>query len=314
MTATHLSSNASPVSTVSNAANVSNTSIVWQMDPMALDARLRDFLQEDIGHVDLTATLMVDEAMTGRFEMRAREPMTIAGLAVAARVFSLYDAGIDIERLSADGQTVPEGAVLMRLQGPARSLLTVERTALNLIQHLSGIATLTARYVERIAGTGAQLVDTRKTTPGLRALEKHAVACGGGRNHRLGLDSGGMLKDNHIAVCGGIAEAVARARSRVPVLTRIEVECDRLDQVEEALAAGADVIMLDNMPVETMRRAVELVNGRVPLEASGGVRLETIRDIAETGVDFISVGRITQSAPAVDIGLDDVDAPSMQAS
>ncbi len=314
MTATHLSSNASPVSTVSNAANVSNTSIVWQMDPMALDARLRDFLQEDIGHVDLTATLMVDEAMTGRFEMRAREPMTIAGLAVAARVFSLYDAGIDIERLAADGQTVPEGAVLMRLQGPARSLLTVERTALNLIQHLSGIATLTARYVERIAGTGAQLVDTRKTTPGLRALEKHAVACGGGRNHRLGLDSGVMLKDNHIAVCGGIAEAVARARSRVPVLTRIEVECDRLDQVEEALAAGADVIMLDNMPVETMRRAVELVDGRVPLEASGGVRLETIRDIAETGVDFISVGRITQSAPAVDIGLDDVDAPSMQAS
>ena len=314
MTATHLSSNASPVSTVSNAANVSNTSIVWQMDPMALDARLRDFLQEDIGHVDLTATLMVDEAMTGRFEMRAREPMTIAGLAVAARVFSLYDAGIDIERLSADGQTVPEGAVLMRLQGPARSLLTVERTALNLIQHLSGIATLTARYAERIAGTGAQLVDTRKTTPGLRALEKHAVACGGGRNHRLGLESGVMLKDNHIAVCGGIAEAVARARSRVPVLTRIEVECDRLDQVEEALAAGADVIMLDNMPVETMRRAVELVDGRAPLEASGGVRLETIRDIAETGVDFISVGRITQSAPAVDIGLDDVDAPSMQAS
>ena len=312
MTATHLSSNASPVSTVSNAANVSNTSIVWQMDPMALDARLRDFLQEDIGHVDLTATLMVDEAMTGRFEMRAREPMTIAGLAVAARVFSLYDAGIDIERLAADGQTVPEGAVLMRLQGPARSLLTVERTALNLIQHLSGIATLTARYVERIAGTGAQLVDTRKTTPGLRALEKHAVACGGGRNHRLGLDSGVMLKDNHIAVCGGIAEAVARARSRVPVLTRIEVECDRLDQVEEALAAGADVIMLDNMPVETMRRAVELVNGRVPLEASGGVRLETIRDIAETGVDFISVGRITQSAPAVDIGLDDVNAPSIR--
>lgn len=311
MTATHLSSD---VSTVSNASNVPNASIVWQMDPMALDARLRDFLQEDIGHVDLTATLMVDETMTGRFEMRAREPMTIAGLAAAARVFSLYDAGIDIERLVTDGQTVPEGTVLMRLQGPARSLLTVERTALNLIQHLSGIATLTAQYVERIAGTDAQLVDTRKTTPGLRALEKHAVACGGGRNHRLGLDSGVMLKDNHIAVCGGIAEAVARARSRVPVLTRIEVECDRLDQVEEALAAGADVIMLDNMPVETMRRAVELVNGRVPLEASGGVRLETIRDIAETGVDFISVGRITQSAPAVDIGLDDVDAPSMQAS
>ncbi|WP_218776958.1 carboxylating nicotinate-nucleotide diphosphorylase [Salinicola salarius] len=297
-----------------SATHLSPASTVWSMDPMALDARLREFLTEDIGHVDLTATLMVDAAQTGQFEMRAREPMTIAGLSVAARAFSLYDSSIDIELRVADGQAVPEGTTLMHLQGPARSLLTVERTALNLIQHLSGIATLTAQYVERIAGTGAQLVDTRKTTLGLRALEKHAVACGGGRNHRLGLDSGVMLKDNHIAVCGSISAAVARARSRVPVLTRIEVECDRLDQVEEALAAGADVIMLDNMPVETMRRAVELVDGRVPLEASGGVRLETIRDIAETGVDFISVGRITQSAPAVDIGLDDVDAPSMQAS
>jgi len=293
MIATHLS------------AGASNASTVWQMDPMALDARLREFLAEDIGHVDLTATLMIDEASIGQFEMRAREPMTIAGLSVAARVFSLYDANIDIDVLAADGQTVSAGASLMRLHGPARSLLTVERTALNLIQHLSGIATLTAQYVERIAGTGAQLVDTRKTTPGLRALEKHAVACGGGRNHRLGLDSGVMLKDNHIAVCGGIGEAVARAKSRVPLLTRIEVECDRLDQVEEALAAGADVIMLDNMSLEAMRRAVELVAGRVPLEASGGVRLETIRAIAETGVDLISAGRITQSAPAVDIGLDE---------
>ncbi|NRB54769.1 MAG: carboxylating nicotinate-nucleotide diphosphorylase [Salinicola sp.] len=273
---------------------------------MALDARLRDFLSEDIGHVDLTATLMIDEDSTGRFEMRAREPMTLAGLSVAARVFSLYDPTIDIEMSATDGETVAEGTTLMRLQGPARSLLTVERTALNLIQHLSGIATLTAQYAERIADTRAQLVDTRKTTPGLRALEKHAVACGGGRNHRLGLDSGVMLKDNHIAVCGSITAAVARARSRVPVLTRIEVECDRLDQVEEALAAGADIIMLDNMSTTTMKSAVELVAGRVPLEASGGVRLETIRDIAETGVDFISVGRLTQSAPAVDIGLDDV--------
>ncbi|WP_298838137.1 carboxylating nicotinate-nucleotide diphosphorylase [uncultured Salinicola sp.] len=279
---------------------------LWQMDPMALDARLRDFLSEDIGHVDLTATLMIDEDSIGRFEMRAREPMTLAGLSVAARVFSLYDPTIDIEMSATDGETVAEGTTLMRLQGPARSLLTVERTALNLIQHLSGIATLTAQYAERIAGTRAQLVDTRKTTPGLRALEKHAVACGGGRNHRLGLDSGVMLKDNHIAVCGSITAAVARARSRVPVLTRIEVECDRLDQVEEALAAGADIIMLDNMSTTTMKSAVELVAGRVPLEASGGVRLETIRDIAETGVDFISVGRLTQSAPAVDIGLDDV--------
>lgn len=286
-------------------------SSLWQMEPLQLDARLREFLREDIGHVDLTATLMIDETLSGRFAMRSREAMTVAGLETAARAFTLYDPRIRLEPLCDDGQTVTSGTTLLRLEGPARSILTVERTALNLIQHLSGIATLTARYVEQIAGTRAQLVDTRKTTPGLRALEKHAVACGGGRNHRLGLDSGVMLKDNHIAVCGSITAAVARAKSRVPVLTRIEVECDRLDQVDEALAAGADMIMLDNMSLDQMRQAVQTVSGRVPLEASGGVRLETIRGIAETGVDFISVGRITQSAPAVDIGLDEAkESPS----
>jgi nicotinate-nucleotide pyrophosphorylase (carboxylating) len=193
-----------------------------------------------------------------------------------------------------------------RVEGLARGLLAVERTALNFLQHLSGVATLTAQYVERIAGTRAVLIDTRKTTPGLRALEKHAAHLGGARNHRLRLDDGVLIKDNHISVCGSIASAVRRARAGVPVLTRIEVECDTLQQVNEALEAGADMILLDNMSLEDLRRAVALSGGRVPLEASGGVRLENIRAIAETGVDFISVGRITQSAPAVDIGLDAV--------
>ena len=186
-----------------------------------------------------------------------------------------------------------------------RGLLTAERTALNIVQHMSGIATETARFVAAIAGTKAKLIDTRKTTPGLRMLEKHAVLCGGGANHRLGLDGGVMIKDNHIAVAGSIKAAVARARAAIPLLIKIEVECDRLDQVSECIDAGADVIMLDNMSLDDMRAAVKLVNDRIPLEASGGVRYETVRGIAETGVDYISTSRITQAAPAVDIGLDE---------
>jgi nicotinate-nucleotide pyrophosphorylase (carboxylating) len=209
-----------------------------------------------------------------------------------------------VEKTIADGARARAGVSLGRVEGAARGLLAAERTALNFLQHLCGIATLTAQYVERIAGTRAVLIDTRKTTPGLRALEKHAVAMGGARNHRLRLDDGVLIKDNHIGICGSIAAAVLRARSGVPLLTKIEVECDNLDQVKQALEARADVILLDNMPLEDMRRAVAFVEGRVPLEASGGVRLETIRAIAETGVDFISAGRITQSAPAVDIGAD----------
>lgn len=284
-----------------------NAPQAWQLDPLMLDDQIRAFLREDIGYFDFTATLLIDSELTGRFEMRARESMTLAGLAIAARVFTLYDAGIQVEVLAHDGQRVEKGTTLLKIEGPARSILTAERTALNLVQHLSGIATVTATYVERIADTKAQLIDSRKTTPGLRAMEKHAVTCGGGRNHRLGLDNGIMLKDNHIAVCGSITAAVARAKASVPVLTKVEVECDRYDQVEEALAAGADVIMFDNMSIEEMQRSVNLVDGRVLLEASGGVRLETIRAIADTGVDFISVGRITQSSPALDIGLDDAE-------
>lgn len=263
------------------------------------------WLAEDIGACDLTCQIMIEPAARGAFHMNAREPMTIAGIEVAAAVFKRYDPSLEIELSVADGGRVVPGTRLLRVAGPARSVLTVERTALNIVQHLSGIATETARYVEAIAGTRARLIDTRKTTPGLRMIEKHAVLCGGGANHRLGLDGGVMIKDNHIAICGGIAAALARARERVPALTKIEVECDRLDQVREAVAAKADMIMLDNMSLEDMREAVCFVDGRIPLEASGGVRLNGIRAIAETGVDFISTSRITQAAPAVDIGLDE---------
>ena len=191
----------------------------------------------------------------------------------------------------------------MRLEGNARAMLTAERSALNTLQHLSGIATLTRRYVDAIAGTGATLLDTRKTIPGLRILDKYAARMGGAHNHRMRLDDGMLIKDNHVAVCGGVAEAVARAKAANTGL-QIQVEVDRIEQIEPALAAGADRLLLDNMPPAVLREAVALVAGRVPLEASGGVNLDTIRAIAETGVDFISVGRITQSAPAVDIGLD----------
>jgi nicotinate-nucleotide pyrophosphorylase (carboxylating) len=265
------------------------------------------WLAEDIGAGDLTSQTMIDAEATGTFRMNARQPLTAAGIEVAAAVFQRYDPTLEIGLLARDGDRLAKGDALLAVSGTARSVLTTERTALNIVQHLSGIATETARFVAEIAGTRAKLIDTRKTTPGLRMLEKHAVLCGGGANHRLGLDGGVMIKDNHIAVSGSITAAVARARAAVPSLTKIEVECDRLEQVREALAANADVIMLDNMSLDDMRAAVKLVDSRVPLEASGGVRFETVRGIAETGVDFISTSRITQAAPAVDIGLDDAN-------
>ncbi|HEX5390543.1 MAG TPA: carboxylating nicotinate-nucleotide diphosphorylase [Burkholderiaceae bacterium] len=274
-------------------------------DTFATDRLIDLWLTEDIGAFDLTAQTMIEVSEEASFHMNAREPMTVSGIAVAARVFQRYDPSLRIKVLVADGQRVEKGAILLEVSGSARSMLTAERTALNIVQRLSGIATETARYVDAIAGTKARLLDTRKTTPGLRALEKHAAACGGALNHRLGLDNGVMIKDNHIAVCGSIQAAVARARKVLPVLTKLEVECDRLEQVRQALETEVDVIMLDNMSLADMKAAVELVAGRVKLEASGGVRLETIRAIAETGVDYISTSKITQSAPAVDIGLDD---------
>jgi len=263
------------------------------------------WLAEDIGHGDVTTLTMIEPDAHGAFAMNARQPLVLAGIEVAAACFRRYDPTLAVELIAKDGDRVAPTTTLLKVNGRARSLLTVERTALNIVQHLSGIASETARWMDAIKGTKAKLIDTRKTTPGLRALQKHAVVCGGGANHRLGLDSGVMIKDNHIAVAGSIAKAVARARNRAPVLTKIEVECERLDQVREALAVKADVIMLDNMSLDDMREAVKLVDGRIPLEASGGVKFETVRAIAETGVDYISSSKMIQAAPAVDIGLDE---------
>lgn len=263
------------------------------------------WLAEDIGHGDITSLTMIDAEATGAFAMNARQPIAVAGIEVAAACFRRYDPTLEVEITAKDGARVAPKTTLLKVKGKARSLLTVERTALNIVQHLSGIATETARWMDEIKGTKAKLIDTRKTTPGLRALQKHAVVCGGGANHRLGLDSGVMIKDNHIAVCGSIAKAVERARAGAPALVKIEVECDRVEQVKEAIAARADIIMLDNMALEDMRTAVKLVDGRIPLEASGGVKFDTVRAIAETGVDFISSSKMIQGSPAVDIGLDE---------
>jgi nicotinate-nucleotide pyrophosphorylase (carboxylating) len=261
-------------------------------------------LGEDLGRGgDVTSAAMIDADARFTAAMNARQEIVVAGLEIAAGFFRACDSGVQIEMLATDGDKVAAGTTLMRLEGNARAMLAAERPALNTLQHLSGIATLTRRYADAIAGTGATLLDTRKTIPGLRLLEKYAARMGGAHNHRMRLDDGVLIKDNHVAVCGGVAEAVARAKNANTGLP-IQVEVDRIEQIEPALAAGADRLLLDNMPPEMLREAVALVAGRVPLEASGGVTLETIRAIAETGVDFISVGRITQSAPAVDIGLD----------
>ncbi|MCZ4353917.1 carboxylating nicotinate-nucleotide diphosphorylase [Roseovarius aestuarii] len=264
------------------------------------------WLDEDVNYYDLTAKIMIDDDATAKFGMNAREPIILSGLKLAEMIFKKVDPDCTFETSHKDGDKVDTGETFAVISGNAQALLTAERVALNLMQRMCGIAALTAKYVKEIEGTGVVLLDSRKTTPGLRMIEKYAVVCGGGRSHRLGLDNGIMLKDNHIAVAGSIAAAVARAKADAPMLTKIEVEADRLDQVQEALDAGVDVIMLDNMSNEDMRKAVEIVNKRIPLECSGGVRLDTIRAKAETGVDFVSVGRITQSATCVDIGLDDV--------
>jgi nicotinate-nucleotide pyrophosphorylase (carboxylating) len=228
--------------------------------------------------------------------------VTVAGLPIAAAFFRALDPAAEISLLVAEGAQVPAGTDILRVKGKARALLTAERSALNTVQHLTGIATLTRCYVDAIAGTGATLLDTRKTIPGLRVLEKYATRTGGASNHRMGLWDAAMIKDNHVAVAGSVEEAVRRAVAAG--IGRIIVEVDRVDQIEPAIGAGATHLLLDNMPPEVLRGAVAMVAGRVPTEASGGVRLETIRDIALSGVDFISVGRLTQSAPAADIGLD----------
>lgn len=272
------------------------------------DFNLEDFvratLAEDLGSGgDATSRATIPEDARFTAEMNSRQPMVVAGLEIASAFFRSVDPEVEIDLLAGDGDRVAARTTLMRLSGSARAMLTAERSALNTVQHLSGIATLTRQYDDAIAGTGAALLDTRKTIPGLRVLAKYAARMGGARNHRMRLDDGVLIKDNHVAVCGGVAEAVGRAKAANTGL-QVQVEVDRIDQIEPALDAGADRLLLDNMSPETLREAVAVVNGRVPLEASGGVTLETIRSLAETGVDFISVGRITQSAPAVDIGLD----------
>jgi nicotinate-nucleotide pyrophosphorylase (carboxylating) len=276
--------------------------------PLPATFDLMDFIRrtlgEDLGQGgDITSRAVIAEDARFTAEMNARQELVVAGIEIAAGFFRNLDGNVGIERLVEDGARVVPGTTLMRLVGSARAMLTAERSALNTLQHLSGVATLTRSYVDAIAGTGATLIDTRKTIPGLRSLEKYAVRMGGAENHRLRLDDGVLIKDNHVAVAGGVAEAVRLARDANTGL-KVQVEVDRIDQIEPALSAGADRLLLDNMDPAMLREAVKLVAGRVPLEASGGVTLETIRFIAETGVDYISVGRITQSAPAVDIGLD----------
>lgn len=271
-------------------------------------AFVQSTLAEDMGgppgaggrDVTSESVIPADAMFTG--VMDSRDPVTVAGLPIAEAFFRALDPAVEVEILAGEGDVVAPGADLMRIRGKARAMLTAERSALNTVQHLTGIATLTRAYVDRIAGTGATLLDTRKTLPGLRVLDKYATRMGGAKNHRMGLWDAAMIKDNHVAVAGSVEEAVRRAAAAG--IRQIIVEVDRIDQIEPALAAGATHLLLDNMTTSVLRGAVTLVGKRVPTEASGGIRLENIREIAETGVDYISVGRLTQSAPAADIGLD----------
>jgi nicotinate-nucleotide pyrophosphorylase (carboxylating) len=273
-----------------------------------LDAFVAATLAEDLGGPpgaggrDLTSESVIPADAVFAGVMDSRDAATIAGLPIAAAFFRALDPAVEIEILVEEGGSVKPGADLMRIIGNARAMLTAERSALNTVQHLTGIATMTRDYVKRIAGTGTTLLDTRKTIPGLRLLEKYATRMGGAQNHRMGLWDAAMIKDNHVAVAGSVEEAVRRAVAAG--VERIIVEVDRVDQIEPAIAAGATHLLLDNMEPAVLRGAVTLVGGRVPTEASGGVRLDTIRAIAETGVTYVSVGRLTQSAPAADIGLD----------
>ncbi|GLI99564.1 carboxylating nicotinate-nucleotide diphosphorylase [Sphingobium sp. BS19] len=277
--------------------------MTFVLEGFDLDAFVAATLAEDLGEggdITSTAVIPADALFVG--VMDSRDPVTVAGLPIAEAFFRTLDPDVEIDMLVEDGQQVVAGTELMRLRGKARAMLTAERSALNTVQHLSGIATMTRSYVDAIVGTGATLLDTRKTIPGLRRLEKYATHMGGATNHRMGLWDAAMIKDNHVAVAGSVGEAVRRAVDAG--IASIIVEVDRVDQIEPALQAGATHLLLDNMDPPTLRGAVTLVGGRVPTEASGGVKLDTIRVIAQTGVTYVSVGRLTQSAPAADVGLD----------
>lgn len=275
------------------------------LNPLLIADAVRAALSEDLGRAgDITSQATIPAQRTATCVFGARKTGTIAGLPLAREAFAQFDPSVRFEALVEDGAKVEAGAVLARVSGPARSILSAERVALNYLGRLSGIATLTAEYVAAVAHTRARIIDTRKTTPGLRAFEKYAVRCGGGMNHRYGLDDAFLIKDNHIAVAGGIAPALRAAKAAAGHFVKIEIEVDSLDQLDEVLAEGADIVLLDNMEPPTLRRAVSMVAGRMITEASGGVTLESVRAIAETGVDLIAIGALTHSARVLDIGLD----------
>jgi nicotinate-nucleotide pyrophosphorylase (carboxylating) len=279
------------------------------LSPLAIDEAVVRALDEDLGRAgDVTSIATIPSDVRAHAVLVARQAGVIAGLPLAVAVFQRLSADIDIQAHVRDGNAVARGVHVLTISGPARAVLTGERTALNFVGRLSGIATLTADYVRHTAGTKLRVCDTRKTTPGLRALEKYAVRCGGGFNHRFGLDDAILIKDNHIAVAGGVKPVLARARAQVGHLVKIEIEVDTLDQLREVLATGlADVVMLDNMDIPTLREAVKITDGRVILEVSGGVTLSSIAEIAKTGVDYVSSGALTHSAPNFDVALD-IDA------
>jgi nicotinate-nucleotide pyrophosphorylase (carboxylating) len=272
-------------------------------DHPAVSHLIASALAEDLGRGDVTtlATIPPDRAAQGK--ITAKADLTIAGLLLVEQVLKAVDPAAGARALVAEGSAVKKGMVVAELWGNAQPLLIAERTLLNFLQHLSGVATLTRRFVDAVAGTRCKIIDTRKTLAGFRLLDKYAVTQGGGTNHRMGLDDGILIKDNHIAVCGGVGAAVRQARNRASALLRIEIECTTLAEVQEALDAQADIILLDNMTTPQMREAVQLVNGRALLEASGNMNLERVREVAETGVDFISVGALTHSAPAADLSM-----------
>ena len=274
---------------------------------MPVDGRVREFirvaLEEDIGRGDVTTALTVSPSRVAVAELVAKQAFVLAGLPVAREVFRAVDHELDFEAHLAEGAGVKKGQVIAAVTGRVAAILTAERVALNILQRLSGVATLTGKYVDALKGKKAKVLDTRKTTPGMRQLEKYAVMVGGGSNHRFGLDDGILIKDNHIEAAGGITRAVELARGRKQPFLKIEVECSTEAQVREALAAGADIIMLDNMKPELMKKCVRLIKGRAVVEASGNITLRNIKQVAATGVDLISVGALTHSAPAADISL-----------
>lgn len=261
-------------------------------------------MQEDLGHGDVTSDAVIDEKLMGHATVFGREPFVLSGSEPFRSLFRIVDPEVCIHSFFQDGDKISADTPVFGIEGRVRALLTAERTALNLLQRLCGIATFTRRMVEALAGTTCRLLDTRKTTPLWRSLEKRAVIHGGGTNHRFGLYDGVLIKDNHVAAAGSVREAVQRARAGVPHMLKIEVEVENLEQLEEALGAGADVVLLDNFSVDGLREAVRLVGGRVLLEASGGINQETVRAVAETGVDFVSCGALTHSARAIDISLE----------